>query len=110
MHPPAESYNPWSDPSLPPGEGARIFLVWVSGYYKHGESPSELEQRKALLDPHPTVTTMSPEEIASALYPTPVIPGASDDILLKSGIKNGLIAELREGALKANSSSAWDAI
>ena len=54
---------------------------------------------------------MSPEDIALALYPTPVIPGGSDDILLKSGIKNSVNALLREGALKADGGGgAWDAI
>jgi hypothetical protein len=67
--PPPESYNPLSHPSLAPGEGVKVFPVWVSGYYKHGDSGADLEHRIALPDPRPTILAMSEADVASALYP-----------------------------------------
>ncbi|KAL5523351.1 hypothetical protein ACEPAF_1618 [Sanghuangporus sanghuang] len=97
--PPAKFYNPLSEPSLAAGEGVKLFPTWVSGYYLHGNSPAELEHRIALLEPRPTIETMSKEDIEAALFPPSANPGGSDQILMDTGIRCGLYAALRKAAL-----------
>ncbi|EIM81598.1 alpha/beta-hydrolase [Stereum hirsutum FP-91666 SS1] len=97
--PPEEFYNPLSHPSLAPGEGAKIFPAWVSGYYAHGDSASELEHRIALAEPTPTILTMSPEDIQAKLHAPPAIPGGSDDLLVVTGIQHGLYDTMRRATL-----------
>ncbi|KAH8078737.1 alpha/beta-hydrolase [Cristinia sonorae] len=105
-------YNPLVDPIIGPEEGAKRFPVWVSGYYGHGETVSTLELRDPLPEPKPTIITMSPEDVQSALYPIPGNPGNSDSSLLMSGIQHGSFKETREKAyiLDASAPSAWDDI
>lgn len=98
--PPSDFYNPLTHPSLPPGEGAKIFPAWVSGYYAHGSSASELEHRTALEVPAPTISTMSPDDVHAALYAPPAVPGGSDDVLMHVGIDHGLWTTLRRKALR----------
>lgn len=97
--PPLDFYNPLQDLSLAPEERARVFAGWVSGYYTHGESPSELEYRTAAAEPRPTMLTMSPEFVRSALCRGPGEPGGSDACLLHEGIHHGLFASTRLDAL-----------
>ncbi|THH15943.1 hypothetical protein EW146_g4608 [Bondarzewia mesenterica] len=108
--PPAEFYNPLSHASLPRGEGAKLFPAWVSGYYRHGDSPSELEHRTALHEPRPTILTMSQEDVLSALHAAPTDPGGSDAILLEAGIRHGLYASLKEAALYPPTSTSLETV
>ncbi|KAF7790431.1 hypothetical protein EIP86_001386 [Pleurotus ostreatoroseus] len=113
--PPNDFYNPLTHPSLPPGEGVKLFPAWVSGYYLHGDSPSLLEHRIALEDPKPTILSMSSDDLQDSLFNAPAIPGGSDDVLMHAGIRHGLWSAIREGALYIPVSgdareSDWDGI
>ncbi|KAH8078735.1 hypothetical protein BXZ70DRAFT_961456 [Cristinia sonorae] len=105
-------YNPLVDQTITPEEGARRFPRWVSGYYRHGESPAELEPRTPLSEPQPTIETMALEDIQSALYPGPGNPGGSDATLMNAGIQHGLFKESRLKAYfpSETSPSAWDEV
>ncbi|EJC99741.1 uncharacterized protein FOMMEDRAFT_160186 [Fomitiporia mediterranea MF3/22] len=112
--PPAEVYHPLKDPSMPPGEGAKFFSSWVSGYYSHGNSVSELELRKPLANPRPTIETMTPEDIGSAMYPPAAYPGGADFSLMEAGVQHGLFNFLREATLyppfTGEKPKEWDSI
>lgn len=99
---PANWYNPMFDSSLAPNEGPKRFLTWVSGYYQHGDSIAALEQRTALADPRPTILTISQDDMYAAIDITPTLPGGSDSLILKQGIRHGLFAALRTGAVYLN--------
>ncbi|KAI0776700.1 Alpha/Beta hydrolase protein [Trametes elegans] len=97
--PPENPYNPLFDLEIPHEERERVFTNWVSGYYVHGDTIDSMERKTPLRDPPPTLSTLTPEEVARALYLPPGGPGGSDEILLNTGLKLGLFATLREGAL-----------
>ncbi|THH32193.1 hypothetical protein EUX98_g1988 [Antrodiella citrinella] len=105
-----DGYNPLFDVELSPGDRAREFALWVSGYYEHGETSSELNLRHYLSSPHPTLQTMSPEDVQSALYPGPGEPGGSDFIIMNAGIQHGSHTETRLKAyfLSETSTNKWD--
>ncbi len=92
--------NPLFDTSLEPSEKIRLFADWVSGYYKHTDSLDDLERRTPLAHPPPTISTMTAEELASALYPFPGEPGGSDCELNNVGIQSGAFKVLRTNALR----------
>ncbi|KAI0755806.1 hypothetical protein C8Q74DRAFT_1305448 [Fomes fomentarius] len=105
-----EAYNPLSDPTIAPKDATRAFAAWVSGYYAHpsmaldsdpDENPSNLvlERRTPLEAPPPTLFTLTEAEREAAFYPGPGDPGGSDTLLLLGGLRSGLFAALREGAL-----------
>ncbi|CDO68088.1 hypothetical protein BN946_scf184788.g19 [Trametes cinnabarina] len=96
---PDDPYNPLFDPAIPPEERERAFTNWVSGYYAHGNTPDALERKTPLQDPPPTLSTLTPEDIARTLSLGPGAPGGSDALLLHFGIKLGLYEPLRKGAL-----------
>ncbi|KAJ2977075.1 hypothetical protein NUW54_g11466 [Trametes sanguinea] len=96
---PENPYNPLFDPTIPAEERERAFTNWVSGYYVHGDTPDTLERKTPLLDPPPTLSTLTPEEISRTLSLGPGAPGGSDAHLLHFGIKLGLYEPLRKGAL-----------
>ena len=77
-------YNPFTCPDHAPGEGAKYFPVWVSGYYKHGDQQDQYEFRIPQEEPKPTIFTMSEPDIHSALHPEPAAPGGTDDLLLNA--------------------------
>ncbi|TBU37177.1 Alpha/Beta hydrolase protein [Dichomitus squalens] len=113
--PPPDPYNPLFDSSIAPADRARAFAHWVSGYFVHhtdaldstSASPSErerpaaaaLERRAYLPSPPPTLSTLTPDEVARALYPSPGAPGGSDALLLAGGMRSGTFATLRDEAL-----------
>ena len=94
--------NPLFEPSLSLDEKTRVFADWVSGYYKHPGAVDDLERRSPQNDPPPTISTMTPEELASALYPSPGDPatGGSDSVLILAGISSGVWSVIRERALR----------
>ncbi|RPD58175.1 alpha/beta-hydrolase [Lentinus tigrinus ALCF2SS1-7] len=112
--------NPLFDPSLAEDEKTRMFADWVSGYYKHPlDSLDALERRTPLTHPPPTISAMTAEERALALYPSPGDPGGSDCVLNLTGIPSGAWPVLRESALRvpqgeggdaATGSRSWDAV
>ncbi|KAI0702383.1 alpha/beta-hydrolase [Cerioporus squamosus] len=109
--------NPLFDLSLEPDDRTRVFADWVSGYYKQTDSLDELERRNPLAHPPPTISTMSAEELASALYPSPGDPGGSDCELMQSGIASGAFRVLRTNALQGaknvngdSTSTGWAAV
>ena len=111
--PPVDSYNPLSHPSHSPGEGVKLFPSWVSGYYRHGESVDELEQRTALTEPRPSILRMSPEDVSNAVYSGPAQPGGSDNIFMESGIHHKMFKSLKERAFyltDGSPKSDWDGI
>ncbi|EJC98281.1 uncharacterized protein FOMMEDRAFT_162047 [Fomitiporia mediterranea MF3/22] len=112
--PPAEVYHPLEDPSMPPGEGGKFFLSWVSGYYSHGKSVSELELRKPLTNPRPTIETMTPNDLASTMYVYAEFPDGADKTLMEAGVQHGLFNFLREATLyppfTEEKSKDWDSI
>ncbi|OSC98842.1 hypothetical protein PYCCODRAFT_1438830 [Trametes coccinea BRFM310] len=95
---PAKPWNPLIDPSFSPEEVVVKFAEWVSGYYKHGDTPDDLEYRVPLREPSPTLLRLTSEERAGALCDDPGSPGGSDDLLLKSGLSVGLFDRLRRTA------------
>ncbi|KAI9066152.1 hypothetical protein FKP32DRAFT_1589894 [Trametes sanguinea] len=95
---PAKPWNPLIDPSFSPEEVVVKFAEWVSGYYKHGDTPDELEYRVPLGEPSPTLLRLTPEERAEALCDGPGSPGGSDDLLLNSGLRVGLFDRMRRAA------------
>jgi hypothetical protein len=102
-------YFPLNDPSIPPEEMTKIFSLWVTGYYAHGDTPETLSTRNALDEPTPTATRMLPEEASLAIHEPPSLPGGSDTVILQSGLHNGVFSRLREAALFApqNAELAW---
>lgn len=87
------------DTSLAPTEGPKRFLTWVSGYYRHGDSILALEQRNALLYPRATLLTISQDDMSSAIDIEPTLPGGSDSLILRQGIRHGLFTALRTAAV-----------
>lgn len=81
------------DPRIAEEDRQRVFNGWVSGYYQHGGT------LQALLHPPPTISTLTPEEIASLTCEDPGAPGGSDEILMHSGARVGLFKSMRERAL-----------
>jgi len=67
-----------------PAEAARTFTLWVSAYWAHpapDAEPPQLEFKTWVLDPPPTITTLSHEQIASAVSPASVMPDKADAML-----------------------------
>ncbi|KAI8992840.1 Alpha/Beta hydrolase protein [Trametes punicea] len=95
---PENPYNPLFDSEIPTEERGKAFTNWVSGYYFHGDTLDTLERRTSLVDPRPTLSTLTPEDISHALFLPPAAPGGSDEILLQTGIKVGLYEALRKEA------------
>lgn len=107
--PGSDLYNPLRDASLMPEDRMHKFQVWVSGYYKHGDSAAELEPRVHLDNPIPTFLTMTANDKASALHLPPAYSGGSDTLLVQSGGRHGLFAYLREHMLYPSSApNKWD--
>ena len=129
--PPPEphNYNPLFDSTIPPADQTRVFSNWVSGYFAHrtdtltlanaSASPASDEEklraaatfevRDNLAAPPPTLSTLSPDEVASALFPSPGDPGGSDSLLVASGIASGIFVTLREAALAVPKEEGWGA-
>ncbi|CDO76397.1 hypothetical protein BN946_scf184937.g11 [Trametes cinnabarina] len=97
--PPAKPWNPLIDPSYSPEEVVVKFAEWVSGYYRHGATPDELEYRVPLRDPSPTLLRLTQEERDRALWDGPGSPGGSDDLVVKTGVRVGLFDRMRRAAL-----------
>lgn len=95
---PEDKYHPLEDESIPPQDRPMAFSKWVSGYYTHGNSPADLERRRPLDDPPPTILGMTMEEVQSCFHEKPAGPGGSDALLLVGGIATGLNTALRKSA------------
>ncbi|KAI0755699.1 hypothetical protein C8Q74DRAFT_1305136 [Fomes fomentarius] len=103
--PPADAWNPFMDYSLAPEDGMKAslvpedamkaFAIWASGYFSHSSADSfeQLETRKPLDSPPPTITTMSPEELAM------IHMSECDSMLHHNALKCGVFGRLREDAL-----------
>lgn len=74
------------------------FSKWVTGYYTHGDSPDELERRKHVDDPRPTILNMTLEDIQTNFVQEPTAVGGSDLMLLEGGIGTGLNEVMRKSA------------
>ncbi|PIL34407.1 hypothetical protein GSI_03182 [Ganoderma sinense ZZ0214-1] len=130
--PPApHDYNPLFDPAIPPADQTRVFANWVSGYFAHRTNTPALaaasaassvsdadklaaaatfEVRAHLTAPPPTLSILTPDEVAAALFPAPGDPGGSDSLLVAGGIPCGVFVTLREAALAIPTDEAWCAI
>ncbi|KAI0755694.1 Alpha/Beta hydrolase protein [Fomes fomentarius] len=93
--PPADAWNPFMDYSLAPEDAMKAFAVWASGYFSHSSADSfeQLEIRKPLDSPPPTITTMSPEELAM------IHMSECDSMLHHNALKCGVFGRLRKDAL-----------
>jgi pimeloyl-ACP methyl ester carboxylesterase len=103
-------YFPLNDPSIPPDEATKVFALWVTSYYAHGDTPETVSTRDALDEPTPTVKRMSPEDLAFSFYEPPTLgPDGPDTVIVKSGLSSGVFSRLREAALFApqNAEVAW---
>ncbi|KAH9937793.1 uncharacterized protein BXZ73DRAFT_89228 [Epithele typhae] len=87
-------YNPLWDPDAT----VEDFAFWVSGYYRHGDTEGTLEGRTPLKSPAPTLMTLTDEERASTLFPSPSDPDGSDQMLLVGGRASGVFSDLRKAA------------
>ena len=109
-YPLPDGYNfPLNDTSVSPEEGMRIFLSWITSYYAHGDTLETLSLQDALIEPSPTVTRMSREDVAFAFYQPPTLPDGTDTVVLRSGAHSGVFSRLREAALftRDNAEVAW---
>ena len=102
-------YVPLNDTSIPPEELTKFFGLWITGYYAHGDTPETLSTRHALDEPTPTVTRMSPEDLAPSFHEPPTLLDGPDSVILQSDIANGVFSRLREAALFAshNAEVTW---
>ncbi|TCD64854.1 hypothetical protein EIP91_003558 [Steccherinum ochraceum] len=96
----AGGYSPIRDPELSAEEGIKRFPFWVSGYYKHGSTVSELEVRNALPTPKATFVAMSANESIPVVYSPPGAVDGSDFMLAWGAIKNDTFVEVKDAALK----------
>ncbi|TFY72574.1 hypothetical protein EVG20_g440 [Dentipellis fragilis] len=97
--PPSVSYHPMTDPKLSAPERLQAFAAWVSGYFNHGRAGTSLELKQPLLDPQPTILSMSDVEQQSCLHLGPGAPGGSDLMLMTEGARHGVFALLKADAL-----------
>ncbi|KAH9015755.1 alpha/beta-hydrolase [Lactarius deliciosus] len=102
-------YFPMNDPSISPEKAIKIFPLWITGYYAHGDSLETLSLRDALDEPSPTITRMSREDLASTFHEPPTLLDGSDMMIKKGGVDRGAFSRLREAALFApqNAEIAW---
>ena len=94
-----KSYNPFFDDALKQEDREVLFNRWVTGYFSHGDTLDTLEKRTVLLDPPPTITKLTSEDVIAMTHPPPGKPDGSDSILLRSGIRLGVFADNRRAAL-----------
>ncbi|TCD61895.1 hypothetical protein EIP91_007799 [Steccherinum ochraceum] len=108
-YPPKDGcWNPLLDMTIDPDERVKIFMRWITGYFLHGETVDELVPRDFTLDIPPTLDTMSPDDIASAMYVNPGFPGASDDVLFRAVMDFGICDKLRRQAyLNLDENDPW---
>lgn len=100
--PPQNFYSPFTDPLLTPGEVPRIFPLWVSGHYAHGDNFVNLRcgYTEALCDPPPTAVKMDPSEAQRCIESSSMRPtGGSDAQVLVLGATLGAFARLKDAAL-----------
>lgn len=99
---PKELYHPLHDPALAPQEKTEQFGKWVSAYFAHGDVERDgiaaLESRHYLDDPSPTITRMTPEEIAESAYPGPGEEGGSEQGIAMASMIHGTYSSLRKNA------------
>lgn len=104
-------YHPLLEMAFTPEERLANFQGWVSGYFKHGDSAAELEQRVYLDKPVPTILIMSGDDIAAAMYLPPANPGGSDILYLQNGINHELFGYLKDRMLYPSPTpSDWDGV
>ncbi|KAI9436610.1 alpha/beta-hydrolase [Lactarius indigo] len=94
-------YFPLNDPSIPLEKGIKIFPLWITGYYAHGDTLETLSLRDALDEPSPTIARMSHEELVSTFHEPPTLLDGSDTVIHNSGFNRGVFTWLRETALFA---------
>ena len=84
------------DASLTKEEASAAFATWVSGYYSHGtgETLDQLQIRRPVADPPPTISTLSDAERAWAHH------SECDAALHFSALRCGLFGHLRKAALR----------
>ena len=87
----------------------KIFPLWITSYYSHGDTLETLSLRDALDEPSPTVARMSPEDLASTFHEPPTLLDGTDTMILQSGVNRGVFSRLRKAALFApqNAEVAW---
>ncbi|KAI9449327.1 alpha/beta-hydrolase [Lactarius psammicola] len=102
-----ERYDPLRDPSVSPRGHVKAFLRWVSGYYAHGDTLETLAPYDALLEPHPSIENMSPEDLMQNVYEEAAQPDGMDMLLMYSCIKQGTPDRLHEAALFPSQATEW---
>ncbi|KAI0365121.1 alpha/beta-hydrolase [Pilatotrama ljubarskyi] len=100
--PPPDAYQPLYETSVTFPERVARFNVWVTGYYAHGDvwakGADALEYRNALSDPSPTITRMTPEDLAETTYGPPQEEGGSEGLIILACVGHGTGARLKEDA------------
>ncbi|KAI1786412.1 hypothetical protein LXA43DRAFT_898006 [Ganoderma leucocontextum] len=98
---PEGMYHPLHDLASPVEERLEKFGVWVSSYFTHGDlfasGLKALEDRNAVENLPPTVTTMSAEDMAESTSAAGA-PGGSEDLLAKACFAHGVYESLRKQA------------
>jgi len=113
---PANWYSPLkSSSAVSEGNSHRlsgpVLTRWATGYFKHGQVPSELEQETPLSNPTPTIFRMTEEEISAARFLPPGSPGGSDYLLTLATRQHSLTAELRKAILvPADNDNEWSRV
>ncbi|KAI0272308.1 alpha/beta-hydrolase [Gloeopeniophorella convolvens] len=92
-------YYPLNDPSISLEEGVKRFPLWVTSYYDHGNTLETLSLLSTSSNPLPTITGMTPENLALALYVAPAAPDGTDGLTHTSCVDRGLYAQLRKATL-----------
>ena len=95
-----DPYSPLLDTTIANESLMNAFNIWASGYFAHGETPETFAYRTPLVDPSPTSTRLTPDELASMCDPSPGEAGVgSDSLLFRAGGAAGLYTALRAHAL-----------
>ncbi|KAF5326931.1 hypothetical protein D9619_004291 [Psilocybe cf. subviscida] len=94
-----DGYNPLFDPEVPLADRSRMFSVFASGYYDHGDVPGVYEDRHALPEPRPTTLTIPDEERVLTADPAPMRPGGSELTMISLGKKLGTFEVLKNEML-----------
>ncbi|KAI0635835.1 alpha/beta-hydrolase [Trametes polyzona] len=100
-------YDPLFEDDIPLEERESVFAHWVSGYFEHGSTPETLSLKTPLEHPSPTLSRLTPEEVASVLCHPPGEPDGSDALVLHRGIEVGLWRSLRLAALADRGRDGW---
>ena len=100
-----DPYSPLFDSTIPQDKMADALDEWLSGYFVHGQTLDTLERRRWLMDPSPTATRLTPDELAAVRYRPVVAPDGSETLLIQGAIHAGVCGPIKNAALYFPSTS-----